>query len=176
MAHSNLTSGEIHRKHDQEYATLAAMLASTQASADIGKVFRVTDTDEYFTVKSAGSPGTFLTDSDETMAKTSTTDDTATDLFSVTLLDNSAVWLESTVVAMETDGSQRAAYKIGVLFYRDGGAATQQGSTVEMITAIESEDWTVAYGVATNDAKVIATGVAATLITWISKTKIQQAI
>ena len=172
MAHNTLTSGEIHRIHDAVYATQAALLASTQASGDIGKIFLITDSSEYWICKTAGSPGTFLICGDEEVAKNSTTDDTPKNLYSFTLADNSAVWLESTVLAMETDGSQRAAYKIGGLFYRDGAGAVQQGSTVEMITAIESEDWTVAFGVATNDVKVIATGVAATLITWVSKTKI----
>jgi hypothetical protein len=172
MAHNNLTSGEIHRIHDAVYATKEALLAATQASADVGKIYLISDSDEYWICKTAGSPGTFLVAGDEEAAKTSTTDDTATNLYSFTMSDNSAIWLESTVVAMETDGSQRAVYKIGGLFYRDGGNATQQGSTVEMITAIESEDWTCAFNISTNDVRVQGTGVAATNITWISKTKI----
>ena len=173
MAHNNLTSGEIHRIHDGVYATQAALLAATQASEDIGKVYLISDSDEYWICKTAGSPGTFLVAGDEEAASTSTTDDTATDLYSFTMADNSAIWLESTVTAMKTDGSDRAAYKIGGLFYRDGGNATQQGSTVQMITAIESDsNWACAFALSTNDVKVQGTGVAATNITWVSKTKI----
>ena len=174
MAHNNLTSGEIHRVHDAVYATKEALLAATQASGDIGKIFLISDSDEYWICKSAGSPGTFLVAGDEEVAKTSTTNDTPTNLYSFTLADNSAIWLESTVVAMETDGSNRNVYKIGGLFYRDGGAATQQGSTVQMITAIESDSaWACAFALSTNDVKVQGTGGAATTnVTWISKTKI----
>ena len=90
------------------------------------------------------------------------------------MADNSAIWVDALVVAMETDGSNRNVYHIGGLFYRDGGTATQQGSTDNLITAIESDAaWDIAFATSTNDVQVKVTGGAATTnVTWIPRVQI----
>ena len=58
-----------------------------------------------------------------------TTDATLTSALVLDMADNTAVHARSRVLAMESDGSDRAIYDISGLFYRDGGGTTQQGSS-----------------------------------------------
>lgn len=97
-----------------------------------------------------------------------TTDATSTVLISVTLPDNSAFRCDWDVMGMESDGSDRAVYSIGGLFYRDGGTATQQGSDWANFTAIESDaTWTGAdLDVNSNNVRCKVQGVASQTINW----------
>lgn len=89
-----------------------------------------------------------------------------------TLPDNSAATLEAEVLAMESDGSDRNLYHDKGLFYRDGGGATQQGSTANLITPIESDaNWAADLDADTNDIRVLITGEAATTINWRGRIK-----
>lgn len=176
MAHKDLSSGEIHRIHDKEYADKAALLAATTASADIGKVYKVLDEDAYYTVKTAGSPGTFLRGGKE-FALTSTTDGTATVAYRFNMSDNSRIILESKILAMETDGSNGNAYKVRGLFKRkSAGSATQQGTTVVVWTEEEDAAWSVEYDTDGNNVRLRVTGAAATNITWITETELTHVI
>ena len=176
MAHKDLTSGQIHRIHDQEYATLAAALAVTTASDDVGKVWRITDSDMYLTVKTSGTPGTFLKGNAE-LKKSSTTNDTPANLYSFTMEDNSRIILEARILAMETDGTNGNGYIIRGLFKREGAGAVQQGATD--VVWIEEEDsaWSVAFSISGNDVRVQGTGGAATTnVTWISEVELTHVI
>lgn len=100
-----------------------------------------------------------------------TTDASATNLYRFQLADNTAVWVEGTIIAKIDDASERSVWKIGGLFYRDGGGAVQQGSTADLITAIQST-WGgappagPAFSIDTNTVRIRGTGKLATSITW----------
>jgi len=169
--HSKATEGELHQIHNAEFVSRSARESNTYSAEDVGRVVRQTDEDSYWLVKS--TTPTFLRVDDGESILLSTTDATETTLFNKTLQDNSAYWIESKVVAMITDGSGRSVYKIGGFFFRDGSSATQQGSTVQLITAIEgSLNGTVTYDVSSNDVRLRVAGVAATNISWINETVI----
>ena len=96
-----------------------------------------------------------------------TTGATNTVAASLELPDNTAAILSHEVVAMESDGTDRAMYSKKGLFYRDGGNATQQGSTQDVITDEESDaNWTATLGVSSNDLLARVTGASATTINW----------
>ncbi len=173
--HSEADEADIHQVHNATYATRSARESATYAAVDVGKIVKQTDEDSFWLV-TATTPTFKRVDCGASII-TSTTDATETTAWSKTLADNSAYWIESKVVAMITDGSGRSVYKIGGLFYRDGGSATQQGSTVEMITAIEgSLNGTVTYDVTSNDVRLRIAGVGATNISWNNETVITMVI
>ena len=69
-----------------------------------------------------------------------TTDAVTTSIFLFAMPDESACIVEARAVGMESDGSDRAIYGKGACFYRDGGGnATQEGSTYDQFTDIESD-------------------------------------
>ena len=179
MAHNTLTNGEIHKCHDNSYSDRASLLGVTTASADIGKIYKVEDEDAYYICKSAGSPGTFLVAGNTEVTKTSTTNDTVTDLWTYTMADNSRIIVEATVLAMETDGTNGNGYKVRGLFKREAaGVATQQGSTIAVWTEEEDAAWACALAVdGGNVVSVTGTGGAATTnVTWISEVKLTHVI
>jgi hypothetical protein len=90
-----------------------------------------------------------------------------------TLADNCAVTFDAEVIAMQSDGSNRNLYHDKGLFYRDGGGATQQGSTANLITPIESAaGWAFNLGTNGNDIRALVTGAAATTIDWRARLKL----
>lgn len=172
--HTNLVNGEIHKIHNSESADRDTLLAIATTSTDVGKIFRVTDSDEYYICKSAGSPGTFLIAGNTEIAETITSDATVTVAYSYTMSDASSIVLTCKINAMETDGTDRDYWWITGLFYRSGGgSATQQGSTASVITAITSDaTWLVEFDVSGNDVRVRVTGDAGTDINWITETEL----
>ncbi len=97
-----------------------------------------------------------------------TTDGTITSIARWDFPDNTAVMAEYEVIGMESDGSDRALYRDGGLFYVDGGNLTQQGSTYNLATAIESDaTWGGASFVVSGDGLFLrVTGVASQTINW----------
>ena len=84
----------------------------------------------------------------------------------VTLDDNSSYFFKATINAMESDGSDRNNYLLVGTFYRDGGGATQEGSTVSLFTN-ESEVLCVAdFNTNANTVRFGVTGVAAETWNW----------
>jgi polygalacturonase len=68
-----------------------------------------------------------------------TDDATVRNLVDFRVADDSAVHVRVSATAMKADGTERALYGIGGLFYRDGGSVTQQGASYDIMTAIESD-------------------------------------
>ena len=96
-----------------------------------------------------------------------TTDNTTTSGFKWHIPDNTAFILEAVVVAMESDGTQRAMYGKRGLFYRDGAGAVQQGSTQDIFADEESvATWTVTLGVTGNQARVLVEGDVDDTVNW----------
>lgn len=159
-AHQNITDAENHQIHNNEFADRDAREAGTFSSPDIGKVYYQTDEDSYWVLLST-SPE-FARVSGPYGEETNTTDDTTTVIWSFTLPDNCALSVTAKITAMQSDGSDRNFYWVGGLFYRDGGSATQQGATFNVITAIESDAGpSVDFNVSSNDVRLRWTGVAA---------------
>lgn len=89
----------------------------------------------------------------------STSDATITTIDSLEVNDDSAVYVNATVVCVETDGSDRNMYHLEGLFYRDGAGALQQGTTT-YLTTIQSEPLCdCVFDVNGNDVRVRITGV-----------------
>jgi hypothetical protein len=97
-----------------------------------------------------------------------TTDGTETAIASVVLLDNSVYSIEVDVVGLQSDGANRASYRIISTFYRyAGGGAAAQG-TATLVHVEESDiNWDVALTPNGNNIDVNVTGYAATTINWI---------
>lgn len=96
-----------------------------------------------------------------------TGDGAITTLQAVTIdADNVAVYIEIKVLAMETDGSDRAIYHLSGIFYRNGGAAVQQGITVSINTTESDAAWDCVFDVNGNDVRVRVTGVGGQIINW----------
>lgn len=102
------------------------------------------------------------------IATRQSTDGTAQTAQYFSLPDDAALLVHCKAVGKKADGSDRAIYSREALFYRDGGALTQQGSTTTIGTDVESN---AAWGGLTLSASAgvavaQVTGVAATTIDW----------
>ena len=102
-----------------------------------------------------------------------TSDATVTSLWSHTLPDNMSYFIEAHVIAKESDGSDRNAYIVRALVYRDGGIAILEAA-FEATYLVESE-----AGCAciididgSNDVRLRVTGVAAETWNWEAKIEI----
>ena len=158
--HKDLTEGDVHQIVNATYATRSDREAATYATADISRVVYQTDEDSYWIVESTTPTFKRLDAGDG--EQTTTADATVTVIWSFTLPDNAALSVEAKVTAMESDGSDRNFYWIAGLFRRDGGSATQQGSTLNVVTAIESATTAaVEFQVSGSDVRVRWTGIAA---------------
>ena len=106
--------------------------------------------------------------------KVQTTDATATNIMdTLPVSDNTAWHLETDIIAMESDGSDRNLYRDGTLVYKDGGALTKQGSTYNLIVAIESDAaWSISIGPVSGNIGAQVNGAAATTINWHAKIRI----
>ena len=157
--HKDLDTGEIHQIDNATYATRADREAATYATSDVGRVVKQTDEGSYWLVKS--TTPTFQKVSGPEGEQTDTTDATGTSIWSFTMPENSALSVEARVTAMESDGSDRNYYHIAGLFYRNGGNATQQGSTATIVTPIESDATpTVEFSVSGTDVRLRWNGIA----------------
>ena len=99
----------------------------------------------------------------------STTDATVTTAWIYTLADNTAISLVARVQAMQSDGSNRKSFMMGIQVYRDGAGALVQGvvfdfyvpyGTAGFVTAVATIDTNA------NDVRLRVTGIAATNINW----------
>jgi len=125
--------------------------AGTAAGGTVGTV-RITDTD-FVLVSSTVAHGrvTQVAEYDGSTTGPNTA-------WSLTLPDDSATWVEAKVVAMKTDGSARAFYFRRVGVYRDGGAATIQGSVDAPWTEESDATWDCTFDVNSNDVRLRVTG------------------
>ena len=89
-------------------------------------------------------------------AATTQTADAANNVIttSTDLEDDASMRVEAEVMGTESDGSDRALYRIQGLFYRNGGNITQQGTTVSLITEESDTDWNCDFQVNTTDQTV----------------------
>jgi len=97
-----------------------------------------------------------------------TTDNTVTTIDTI-LLDDEAVYVvEATVLGIESDDSNRAAYRVLGVFYRTGaGSATQIGSTDNVFVKETAASWTGAtLSVSGSNVLVRVQGAASTTINW----------
>lgn len=108
----------------------------------------------------------------DTFQTVQTTDNTVTVIETITLDDEAVYVIEATLLGIESDNSNRAAYRIVGSFYRTGaGSATQIGSTTVIFSEETAPSWTGAtFTVSGNDVRVNAQGAAATTINWQSIT------
>jgi hypothetical protein len=104
-----------------------------------------------------------------------TTDTTVTTLRTISLNDNEAVLITANIVGMETDGSNRNAYVLRALYYRDGAGALLQGSVSRIFEEESDAAWTADISISTNDAIITVTGGAATTnVNWRSTVQCQK--
>lgn len=101
------------------------------------------------------------------VAEVQTTDATQTTLDSITLLDENTYHVEAWIVAVQSDGTDRASYHIARTVYRTGaGNATLQGG----ITLLHAQESNAAldavFTVSGNDIRVSVTGIAAETWEW----------
>lgn len=84
------------------------------------------------------------------------------------LPDDGALLVHCKAVGKKSDGSDRAIYSREALFYRDGGALTQQGSTTTIGTDIESDGTWGGLTLSASGGLAVAqvAGVAATTVDW----------
>jgi hypothetical protein len=113
------------------------------------------------------------TDSIHATASVTTTDATQTTLFALTLDDNRSYFITARVVGRRSDGMQRAFYWRAALAYRQGAGATMQGSVVNLATVESDSSWDSTIDASGNDARLRATGVAATTIYWVATIEYQ---
>ena len=100
-------------------------------------------------------------------AEVQTTDATLTTVETITLLDENTYQIEALVIGVQSDGANRASYKLIGTFYRTGaGNATQQGTTTRVHEMESAAAWDVNLVVSGNTVLVRVTGVAATTIEW----------
>lgn len=112
-----------------------------------------------------GEPG-FLMPAVQT-AKVTTTDATATLLYSFAIPTNSAGRILVTITGRKSDGSARALYTKLAGFYRASSAAAQAGSTETLGTDYESDSsWDVSVDVSSSVLRVLVTGAASTTVNW----------
>jgi len=100
-------------------------------------------------------------------AEVQTTDATPTTLDTLALLDENSYYVEALIVAVQSDGTDRASYKIACTAYRTAaGSATLQGG----VTIIHGSESNVAldatFTVSGNNLLVTVTGIAAETWEW----------
>lgn len=87
-------------------------------------------------------------------------------VFKCPLPDLTTGYVDVEVVAVKSDGSERAVYRKSGLFYRSGAGAVAQGAT-DVALEIESDaTWDCFFDVSGNDIRFRVTGIAATTINW----------
>lgn len=100
-------------------------------------------------------------------AEVQTTDATETTVDSITLLDENTYHVEALIIAVQSDGTDRASYHIAGTFYRTStGSATQQGSTTAVHTEESNASLAATFTVSSNDVRVSITGIAAETWEW----------
>lgn len=112
--------------------------------------------------------GFVITDTTEVQ----TTDATQTTVTSLTLLDENTYHVEAYVVAVQSDGTDRASYHIACTVYRtSAGNATLQGSVTSLHTQESNVSTDATFTVSGNDVRLSWTGIAAE--TWEAGSTVQ---
>lgn len=104
---------------------------------------------------------------------TQTTDATETALATIPLTDNKLYSITATVLMQHASATERALYSFQGLFYAAAGSAAQQGTTMVLITAIESDaSLDCAFAVDSANVLLNVTGLAANTLNWTAEIKI----
>ncbi len=119
----------------------------------------------------------FVLSPGEVKNEISTTDATVTTIATIPIPDDTAVWIETNILARRTDVAGRGKWKRGALVYREGGGgATMEGGVWTPLTiksAIPSV-WDVDIIVSGNNALIQVTGAAAQSLDWTSRHIIEE--
>jgi hypothetical protein len=95
-----------------------------------------------------------------------------TTLFRVDMPDESAAFIEASVIARQEDGAERAAYKVLARAHRQGGGAVV--TAVDVVAPIESDAAWAATIVASGNAAILqVTGDAANAVRWRAVVSVQ---
>jgi hypothetical protein len=108
-------------------------------------------------------------------AATSTTDATPATISTITMSDDTAMWIEVHIVARRTSGgNDRAYYQRTALIYRaGGGSATIQMGVLGTVTVESNASYDSTITTSGNDVLVRVTGVGSTNISWVATIKYQ---
>ncbi len=100
-------------------------------------------------------------------AEVQTIDATVTVLDTVTLLDENTYHIEALIVAVQSDGTDRASYHIAATVYRTAaGGATLQGTVTSVSTQESNAALAATFTVSGNDVRVSITGIVAETWEW----------
>ncbi len=117
----------------------------------------------------------FVLSPGEVKNEVSTTDATVTTIATIPIPDDTAVWIETDVIARRTNAAGRGKWKRGALVYREAaGAATLEGAVWTPLTVESDGAWDVTIDVDGNDARVRVTGVASQDINWTSRHTVEE--
>jgi len=93
-------------------------------------------------------------------------------LFTRELPDGSAAFFEAEVVARQSNGAERAAYKVFARAHRQGGGAVV--TSVDVVFPIESDAaWACTFVASGNSVLLQVTGAAANAVEWRGIVKVQ---
>lgn len=86
------------------------------------------------------------------------------------------VWIEASVTGVDLTGVV-GVWKIGGLFKNVGGTVSQEGSTAQIVTAINPGTWGgVAFQIVSNSVRLAISGKAGTTINWVGDLRMTYAI
>jgi len=102
-----------------------------------------------------------------------TTNNTATTIATIAVIDNCGIWIEANATGRDTAGATRAWINKAALYYRQGGGApTAVGTSAG--TSVKGGAWgDVTFAVSGNSVLVQVTGAAATTINWAATVRYQ---
>lgn len=155
--------------------TVTAVTDDTHLS--VGEAFTATEGSSTMIV----TPKAEFTGSESftTTATITTTNNTATTLFSLTLVDGRAYYITARVIGRKSGGSERVFYWRAVLAYRQGGGAVIEGGTPGgIVTLAEKESsgataWNCTYDTSSGDVLVRVTGESSVAVYWVGTIEYQ---
>lgn len=107
---------------------------------------------------------------------TNTTDATQTVAATFTTTSNHAYGVIAKIVATETaDFDETAFYVRAALFENDGGTLSLVGSIATTVTIEQTSGWDVTLDASGSDIRVLVTGAAATVVTWLVQLEVIEA-
>ena len=84
----------------------------------------------------------------------------------ITLDNNSIYNIEATVLARETNGTNRASFHIEGCFYNEGGNTTQEGNTVSIATIKSNNDWECIFNINSDKVEIQVNSNTVATINW----------
>ena len=168
--HSALDTANIHQLQNWEFATLDAAQAETFNAADIGKVLRITDSDDYYILKD--TTPTFLACGNEILCEVQTTDATETALLTFGTATDYNYQVFANVLAGVDTGGNVAGYVRIATFKNDSGTLSIVGSTSTTHTAENDAAWDCQIEASGTNILVDVTGAAGTTINWLGFVRI----